>query len=250
MARFIMLSLLLSLSACSTTKNVFEFKKEDIVIGLQKGACFGNCSVYNLNIYKNRYVVFEGLINVDKYGVYSKQLSKQEFSDLKTSYDNAGFMNMKDQYSIDIVDMPLITMSYNSNKVMKTILGRSERPDALIKLQLTLEKLSKSDGWKLEKAYEEQSTNDVTNRNLEVKDDIIENQVIIEPSPNIPLAQWFKKYEDYDVQLIKKVAPNLNYWLITYDINKIEPASFIKLLKDDSEIKHAEFNKVISKREH
>ncbi|MBK9734949.1 MAG: hypothetical protein IPO92_08275 [Saprospiraceae bacterium] len=236
---------------CSGTKNIFKFKKDDIVFSLKKGACNNRCSVYNVDIYKNRYVVYEGLVNAERYGIFSKQLSQDEYNSLKTDYEKSRFMTFADSYSIDVEDYPLITMAYSNGKKNKIIQGKMNRPDTLVMLQRKLEKIANNpEGWKLEKEYEKQITNIATETKKTIINNIIDSELIIEPNSNTFLAQWFKKYSEYDVQLIKKMAPNANLWLITYSKQKISPDDLLSLLKRDDELKSVEFNKVVSTRDH
>jgi hypothetical protein len=63
------------------------------------------------------------------------------------------------------------------------------------------------------------------------------------------LPRWFKIYEEFGVRVLKKITPNQNYWLITYDQGKVKPDKMLAMLKADESIMEAEFNKETSTRE-
>lgn len=238
------------MSACAGLKDVTKFDKKDAILSLKKGSCYGKCSVYNVDVYKNRHVVYEGIKNVEKYGLYARKISKQELEALKKAYDAADFFSFKDQYPTQIADLPLITMMYKKEKESKTIIGSIDRPQALLDLQKLMENLVKGEGWTLIKAYETQTTQEVVEDRKVVQNEIIDSQILIEPNSNVFLAEWIKKYGNYNVQLIKRVSDDLNYWLITYNKQKISPADMMEMLKLDSDLKFVEFNKRIQPRDH
>ena len=63
------------------------------------------------------------------------------------------------------------------------------------------------------------------------------------------LPRWFKSYEELGVRVLKRITPNQNYWLITYDQGKVKPEKMLAMLKADESIMEAEFNKETSTRE-
>jgi hypothetical protein len=219
-------------------------------ISLTKGQCKGLCSKYNISVFGNSMTLqYEGIENVERYGIFERKLTNSEYSTLINAYDKSGFVNLQNQYSVDITDFPMITMTYNNGKVNKKIEGRTERPKVLLDLQMQLERLTTVGEWKTIKEYPINETNDVSNK-MYTNGDIIQNQIIIQPKPNISLAPWLRSYEKYGVNLMKKLTADGNTWLISYDMNKIKPSNMIALLRADSSIETAEFNKIISPREH
>jgi len=237
------------LASCGGLKDVSKFKKEDVVFSLKKGPCYGKCSVYNLDIYRNNYVVYEGVMNVEKYGIYAKKMKKNEILALKTAFDNESFYSFDDNYPIQNSELPTIAISYNKEMEKKTITGSLDRPQKILILQRLLEKVAKADDFKLVKAYEPKTSMENAEEKKEDKGEVIENQLIIELNSNVFMAQWLRKYSQYDVQLIKQVSPDLSYWLITYNKTKIAPADIMEKLKQDKELKFVEFNKRVSPRD-
>lgn len=250
MPRLLILFFVIFFASCSGLKDVSKFKKEDIVFSLKKGPCFGKCSVYNLDVYKNGYVVYEGLMNVEKYGLFARKITKQELTMLKSLFDQEKFYSFNDNYPIQMSDLPKIILTYNKEKESKTITGSIDRPQGLLSLQKSLEKLIKSDEFKLLKQYQPQTTQEAdAEKPVKSEEVYIDNQIIIELNTNVFMAQWLRKYTQYDVQLMKQLSPDLNYWVITFNKQKIMPDELLKLIKEDSQIKFAEFNKRLSNRD-
>ena len=248
----ILLAMIVGFSSCNSTKKLLTLDKTKSTFSLEKGSCLGKCSVYNLHIYPNKVAIYEGLANAERYGVYTKKLTDAEYNGLKMAFDKADYFSFNDDYPSDIIDFPLIKIGYSNNKVRKVISGKHDRPKAIIDLQLLLEDVVYSAGWELVKQYETNVTKDETNDGMRDAPQMpyIENQIIIEPNENMFLAKWMKKYEDFNVKLVKKIAPNLNLWVITFDKNKIDPKVFLETLKLDPDLKTAQFNAKVMPREH
>jgi Domain of unknown function (DUF6438) len=243
--RILGLLVLVTLLACSSTKNVSKLKEKDIVISLKKGSCYGKCAVYNLHIYKDGFVTYEGILHAEKIGLFSKEVTKEELNTFKKEFEEIGFMELPSEYPSEIVDLPMITMMYHNGHKSKIVSGRTDRPKNLLQLQYKLEKLANSIGWKLEKANDN-LTNTSTNKG---ENNALENQLILAPAENVSLTNWFQRYQKYDLQLIKKVSPNLNFWLISFNTKLISQEEMIKLLKGDKDIKSVEVNRGIEVRD-
>jgi hypothetical protein len=233
---------------CSGLKDVYALRKTEPVISLDKGSCSGKCSVYKLFLYSNRQLVFEGIQNVEMYGLYTRKLTKAQYETLVKAFVAADFFAFNNEYPNPLPELPVITMSFVHQEKSKKISGSIDRPQELLSLQRLLEKLIYATDWKLIKAFEPNVTRDEVPQPTQGASDVIENQIIIEPAGNVFLAQWLKKYPQYDIQLVKRLSPDLNYWVITFSKSKIAPADMLALLKSDKEIKFAEFNKKGSNR--
>ena len=243
--RILGLLVLVTVLACSQTKDISNLKEKDIVISLKKGSCYGKCAVYNLHIYKDGFVTYDGLLHAEKMGLFSKRVTKEELNTFKKEFEEIGFMELPSEYPSEIVDLPMITMMYHNGQKSKIVSGRTDRPKNLLQLQYKLEKLANSTGWKLEKASDNPTNTSTNNGENKAQ----ENQLILEPAENVSLTNWFQRYQRYDLQLIKKVSPNLNFWLVSFNTKLISQEQMIKLLKGDKAIKNVEVNRVLEERD-
>ena len=251
MGKLLMLFCFIGLIGCGGMKDVTKFKADDKVLGLYKGACSGKCSVYNLDIYKNRYVVYEGIMNVENYGLYAKKITAEEYNALIAEFDKEDFYSFENQYPIPSTELPTITMLYNKAKLSKSIKGSIDRPQKLLALQRVLEKLAKSDGFKLVKAYEPKiSASEQSDDKQANNSEIIDDQFIVELNSNVFMSEWLRKYKQYDARLVKKVAPDLNYWVISFSKQKTTSSELFAIFKQDKELKMVEQNKRVSPRQH
>jgi Domain of unknown function (DUF6438) len=251
-SKFYIIILLVGMISCKVKKETLAettSNNNDVKIFLSKDKCAGLCSRYNIYVLNNRAIRFEGFENVNRYGLYERILTKEEFSKIVTAYDASGFMTMKNQYSVDISDFPMITMSYSNGKTTKRIEGRTERPEELVNLQNQLEKLAYTGEWTLLKEYPKMETNDVTN-NRYLKGDTIQNQFIIEPQENFAMGPWLRANQKYGLNLMKKLTQDGKLWLVSYNMDTISPERMLAILKSEEGLKTVQFNSVVTPRDH
>lgn len=253
MNKYLFLALIILLSSCSSlNKKIAKLKDQDLIISLDKGPCATKCSEYNVKLYKNGYVVYEGKTNVEKYGLYAKQISTSDLKAITNAFDINDFFGFENQYPNPDPDMPTITMIYNKDAQSKTVIGGLERPKKLLDLQRILETLIRADGFKLLKSYEPKTTYLPKDDSEEAKERpttyVIESEIIVEITANVFMSQWLQKYQQYQLQLVNKLSETQPLWLITYNRNLIQAQDILEKIKQDPQVKNAEFNKSTTPR--
>lgn len=242
---------ILSFFSCKTTKGVPAFKEKDKAMTLEKGSCLGKCAVYTLTIYKNKYALYEGRFNTDKIGKHYKLIPDTTYNQLKMLYEKAGFMNFDSVYTSDIADFPTIVVGYYLGKSPKTVTYKENKPDELSAIQRKLEHVANSFDWTpMQKSKENMEYTPMDVKRFEEDGVNIKNEIIIEPADGVNIEKWLENYEGYKLQIIRKVAPNFNYYIVGWDTNTIRPEEMLLKLKADQRVKTAEFNKKIMQREH
>lgn len=93
------------LSACSLTSQFFrksEFLKQEIPqnleIKLARTACYGTCPVYELTIYADGKVIFEGKQNVRVQEKAEGQISQEQVKQIIDEFEKADYFSLNDQY--------------------------------------------------------------------------------------------------------------------------------------------------------
>jgi hypothetical protein len=96
----------------------------DTVITLERSICYGPCPVYQLIIYADGKVVFEGKENVKKTGRMEGRISRAQVRELLTAFEQLDYFKLKDNYSEK--DCPQMWTDYPSAKTSLLINGRSK----------------------------------------------------------------------------------------------------------------------------
>lgn len=235
----IILTICIIAISCKSAKEVSQLTSQDIRFSLVKGPCFGQCAAYTLTIYEGGYSTYEGGTYSIKKGKYGKQLDKKIYKNLIKRFENVKFSKYPKDFESLIPDLPLVTIGYHDGTQYMSTKGRENRPEDLMQLQFELEKVADSENWDLLEAPKvPEKPESVT----------IFTEIIIEPFAGTQMAKWFESYNTYGLRLIKKIAPGLDLYLITYTHDTADPEDLIKILRADKNIKTAEFNKKTSKR--
>ncbi len=239
---FFAITIALLAFSCKSNKAMKNIAKDEVKFSLKKSACFGKCPTYKLTINQGGYATFEGVANTNNLGIHGKQISEDQFKVLEEAFENSNFETYPTKFQSQIADLPSNTIGFHNGESYKEISGKEERPEQVMQLQFLLEKIADSGNWTLlqsQKEIDHSKKPEVVN---------IYSEVIIEPVPGTLIRRWLESMDKYGVRLIKKIAPTLNLYLITYDDVTISAEEFLKVLKRDDRITSAEFNKKTSKR--
>ena len=108
-----MFSILLS---CGLTKKANPSEIE-LIISLQRTACFGTCPIYKIEIFSDGSSIYTGTRFVENIGVTKFSLSETQLNLILTQADTIGFRNMKEEYSEPISDLPTTFIQIKDKKI-------------------------------------------------------------------------------------------------------------------------------------
>ncbi len=118
-----------------------KFNQAQLLIGMEKTACYGQCPVYTLKIDSRGRGRFNGIENTSLTGEYAFRLNKKELEQLRTGFDTIGFFELEDRYYEMVTDLPTTYIRYRSGGKDKKIMDYSGAPTQLKKLEKQLESL-------------------------------------------------------------------------------------------------------------
>ncbi len=103
--------MILTLLSCKTTQKAQQSASETL-LSYSKGACLGNCPVYDVAIDQNGILSYNGLRNVPVLGKQTKKLSPQELTSLLALLKE---MDSPKPFK-KIRDKPVTVLKYNQKK--------------------------------------------------------------------------------------------------------------------------------------
>lgn len=111
-------------------------------VRMGRGACFGKCPVYDLELFQDGRARYYGRMFVEKEGIYEKQLDKAAVSEVLQSLSAARPDTMQKEYERAIADLPSInyTISYTDGKA-KNIQNAQDGPQVLSRIARDMDKL-------------------------------------------------------------------------------------------------------------
>jgi len=237
-------TILIAASSCSSKKAVPTLSTEDVKYSLKKSACFGKCPVYQLDIYEGGRAVLNGQRYIEPMGTSEKQLSEAAFADLEAAFASTDFHNFPDTVPSMIPDLPSVWVTYYDGVSTKTVYGKEGRPDEVVELEALMNSIAMSPGWKTTQPAKKPASRATD------ASGVIEHQLIMQPIDNMEISEnWLKRYKQHKLTLVKRLSPDLNYYLLEYDTKTIAPAAMIELMQGDPAVKVVQFNKEVTMRE-
>lgn len=108
-----MFSILLS---CGLTKKA-NTSEIELIISLQRTACFGTCPIYKIEIFSDGSGIYTGTRFVENIGVTKFSLSETQLNLILTKAEAIGFTSMKEEYSEPISDLPTTFIQIKDKKI-------------------------------------------------------------------------------------------------------------------------------------
>jgi hypothetical protein len=124
--------------SCSGPKTITG---QELLIEMKRTACYGTCPVYTLKIGKNGKGLFEGLENVEKTGLFSFSLSRDELQELENAFRQINFYQLDRIYDAPVSDLPTTYITYNKDGNRKQIMDYYGAPEVLRELENEIETL-------------------------------------------------------------------------------------------------------------
>ncbi len=126
------------LISCSGTSRITD---EQIVIEMEKTACYGRCPVYTIKIDSQGTGLFVGVEHTEPLGLYSFRLKKSEIDELHSAFEEIGFFGLEDRYYDNISDLPTTYLTYRKEGREKKIMDYHGAPPELKQLESRIQEL-------------------------------------------------------------------------------------------------------------
>jgi len=238
--RFLPGLLILTLFSCSSTKNLIN---EDFQVKMNKGACFGSCPVYTLDIDNQGNAVYVGERFTEKMGKHSMKLKKSDLQDIAKKLAEVNFFALNEEYKSDVADQPLIAISHTNKGLSKTVKGKDRRPEALLELQSMLEKVAETAGWKSLEPAADLAKTDESEEEIEEEDkQIVEREIIIQFKAGTIISRWMREFREYQMYVQKPLTQDNKTWIVQYNTKLINPQMMLHKVQAHDGVESAEFN--------
>ena len=121
--------------------------KSEILVTIERGACFGACPIYSAQIYADGRVVYKGMANVKVKGEKRHKISKNKIKQLVKAFEQAGYFSLKDKYETDEngnipTDLPSTTTSICLHGKQKRVVNYYRAPKKLSELEGKIERIA------------------------------------------------------------------------------------------------------------
>jgi hypothetical protein len=148
---FLLMALLAGCTKDGTNKSSSTGTEEDLVITLERTACFGACPVYSLTINGDGTVIYVGEDFVKTKGERETTIGADAVNQLVLEFEKADYFSLNDSYTgFGVSDMPSANTSITvggQTKAVKHYLGDRSAPEKLTELENKIDEIVNSAQW-------------------------------------------------------------------------------------------------------
>jgi hypothetical protein len=139
--------LALSLFVPHPKAEVSQKCEKDIVITIQRSACFGNCPIYSAQIYADGAVVYVGDEFVKEKGERRFKIPQENIQKLIKEFERIDYFSLKDKYDADengmsVTDLPTTITSICLDGKTKRVVNYYGAPKKLFELEDKIDNLA------------------------------------------------------------------------------------------------------------
>jgi hypothetical protein len=135
---FLLFFVFIQLFSCTGSR---IFNADDLLLEMEKTACYGQCPVYTIQVDSRGNGLFNGVENTQYTGIYAFRLGKNELEQLRSSFEKAGFFGLEDKYFEFVSDLPTTYLTYRQEGRTKKIMDYYGAPRKLKDLEKYIESL-------------------------------------------------------------------------------------------------------------
>ena len=125
---------------CSSNAEAQKKSVSEVLITIERGACYGTCPIYSAQISGDGTVVYNGIENVKVKGKKRFKIPKAKVQELVKAFESINYFSLKDKYETDengmrIADLPPVTTSISLKGKTKKVIHNYGAPKELRELE-------------------------------------------------------------------------------------------------------------------
>ena len=124
----------LALTSCRTIDCTNDLNYENFSITLSKGACMGQCPVYDGTVRGDRSIAYVGRMNTEREGNWIGMVDQGDLCDLRTELDDKFVLSMKEDQTAEVMDAPMTSLAVTYKGQKRMIRWNMGTPEGLEKI--------------------------------------------------------------------------------------------------------------------
>jgi hypothetical protein len=234
MQHLLYIATLLSLAGCKTTSEASTARDSVyIVASIETSGCLGRCPVYQAVIFSDRTFNFNGIAHTQVIGEVVDTLSSSEWQSLLSVMHRSRFHDLDSAYVEPIMDAPTTSIFMNMDGRSRKVQCRGDAPPAFLMMQRKLQELADARAWI--RGAARKSVSDTS-------------ELIIELHSASDLDVLLKKYEEYELSLVRRLGPNHEIYLFATVVEDDKKSALLDSLRNDGLVKEVQWNRRLKQR--
>ena len=231
----------LFLISCTPKPNQLLNASNDVpvpfVLKYDRGPCFGKCPVYTFYLLADHTALVNSKANLtDTSGWYHASPDQEGIVEILELLEPAEWWTPQLNNEPEIADLPHVSLTYLHPESVRTISIQSNTTPALENVFEKINHIVSNSMWKPTTIRPMQLTaSEPTN-------------VIVQLKPGIDINEWMRRYENFGIQLVKRVSPNQQYYVVSKDPLRGASNDFLQYIKIDPDVVDAQWDKELQRR--
>lgn len=125
--------LVLFLFSCKSNQKS-NASQAEVIFSLSTTPCYGECPVFELSLYGDKTLVYDGKEHTKIEGVKETQLTDDQFETFLGIIESSDWSKFEPSYTSDMTDLPTQNFNYNRNDVSKSVSKYGTEPRELSKI--------------------------------------------------------------------------------------------------------------------
>ena len=123
---------------CSCNLQLTDFNQNDInqipLIKMKRTACYGTCPQYEISIYENGLIKYNGKAFVDRLSCFQAVLNTNIIMEIKLHLESINFFQLDTAYISAVTDIPSVITEFNLDNKRHRVVDRLNGPRELKKI--------------------------------------------------------------------------------------------------------------------
>ena len=107
-------SFIIIISSCSLIKK--KIQTSNIFLSMKRTPCYGTCPQYQVTIFSNGLIKYEGKRFVDKIGCFHSKLSRKKIENIVSLVNKINYFKLDSVYSSNVTDLPSVVTEVLVNR--------------------------------------------------------------------------------------------------------------------------------------
>ena len=231
---FLLLSSVLVICSCKTVpEHRGNQQIPSLIASLETGGCLGLCPVYQVRIYADRSIHFNGIAHTQVSGKAIDSLSSREWTTLRSAIAESRFSHLDSAYITPIMDASSATIQLFTDGKLHQVTCRGDAPTAFRIMQEHLASILDDRQW-------------VRGAPRKAQESPIE--MILELYSADDISALEEQFADQELTMIKRLAPDRLIYLFRTRSDQENSELLLETLRKDDRVKQAQWNRKLKQR--
>ncbi|HET8859830.1 DUF6438 domain-containing protein [Marivirga sp.] len=113
------------------TNQTNSVPEAEVIFSLKTTSCMGECPVFEMELYGDKTLVFNGKQHTEVSGEQQKTLTDEQFEALLGIIESADWPGLDDEYKSTMLDLPTQNFKYNRNGIQKSVIKYGTAPKSI-----------------------------------------------------------------------------------------------------------------------